>query len=56
MRRLYGGELVVPEGRTSELAQGLFAIPGTYDVAIHMAQGPSQTLGDRISTHRGMPI
>jgi hypothetical protein len=39
-----------------ELAQGLFATPGTYPVAIRMAQGPGEKLGDRVSTHRGLSI
>ncbi|WP_174292343.1 catalase family protein [Sphingomonas bacterium] len=50
------GELVVPEGLPPELAQGLFAKPGTYQVAVRFAQGPGETLGDRVSTHRGMSI
>ena len=39
-----------------ELAQGLFAKSGTYDVAVRYAQGPGEHLGDRVSTHRGMAI
>ncbi len=50
------GELVVPGGLPPELAQGLFALPGTYAVAVRFAQGPGETLGDRVSTHRGMSI
>ena len=38
------------------MAQGLFAAAGTYDVAIRFAEGPGETLGDRVSTHRGMTI
>lgn len=50
------GELTVAAGLPSELAQGLFATPGTYPVAVRFAQGPGETLGDRVSTHRGMSI
>ncbi|KZC01166.1 hypothetical protein AU375_02636 [Methylobacterium radiotolerans] len=50
------GELVVAEGLPPELAQGLFATPGTHPVAVRFAQGPGETLGDRVSTHRGMSI
>ncbi len=50
------GTLVVPEGLPSELAQGLFATPGSHPVLVRFAQGPGETLGDRVSTHRGMSI
>jgi hypothetical protein len=50
------GTLTIAEGLPPELAQGLFASPGTYDVAVRMAQGPGETLGDRVSTHRGLSI
>ncbi|RYE70086.1 MAG: catalase [Oxalobacteraceae bacterium] len=50
------GTLTVAAGLPPELAQGLFAEPGTYDVAIRLAQGPGETLSDRVSTHRGMAI
>ena len=50
------GELVVPADLPPELAQGLFAKPGTYRVAVRFAQGPGENLGDRVSTHRGMAI
>ena len=50
------GELIVPPGLPPELAQGLFAKPATYRVAVRFAQGPGETLGDRVSTHRGMSI
>ncbi len=49
------GELVIPD-LPPELAQGLFAKPGRYPVAVRFAQGPGETLGDRVSTHRGMSI
>lgn len=50
------GELDVPAALPPELAQGLFATPGTYKIAVRFAQGPGETLGDRVSTHRGMSI
>ncbi|WCS24246.1 catalase family protein [Methylobacterium sp. NMS14P] len=50
------GELTVAPGLPPELAQGLFATPGTYPVAVRLAQGPGETLGDKVSTHRGMSI
>ena len=49
------GELTISD-LPPELAQGLFARPGTFNVAIRFAQGPGETLGDRVSTHRGMAI
>ncbi|MGP7797119.1 catalase family protein [Sphingomonas sp. CLY1604] len=50
------GKLIVAPGLPPELAQGLFAEPGTFDVAVRFAQGPGERLGDRVSTHRGMSI
>ena len=50
------GEMTVAADLPPELAQGLFAAPGTFPVAVRFAQGPGETLGDRVSTHRGMSI
>ena len=50
------GTLTVASDLPPELAQGLFATPGTHPIAIRFAQGPGETLGDRVSTHRGMAI
>ncbi|GJE36302.1 catalase family protein [Methylobacterium persicinum] len=50
------GELTVAPDLPPELAQGLFARPGTHPVAVRFAQGPGEILGDRVSTHRGMSI
>ncbi len=50
------GEMTIHDALPPELAQGLFAVPGTHAVAIRFAQGPGETLGDRVSTHRGMAI
>lgn len=50
------GELTVAPDLPAELAQGLFAQGRTYPVAVRFAQGPGETLGDRVSTHRGMAV
>ena len=50
------GRLEVAEHLPPELAQGLFATSRVYDAAVRFAQGPGETLGDRVSTHRGMAI
>lgn len=50
------GDLVVAPDLPPELAQGLFGQPGTFKVAVRFAQGPGETLGDRVSTHRGMSV
>ena len=50
------GKLTVASGLQPELAQGLFAAPGSFDVAVRFAQGPGENLPDKISTHRGMAI
>ena len=50
------GEMTIAADLPPELAQGLFATPGVHAVAVRFAQGPGETLGDRVSTHRGMSI
>ncbi len=50
------GQLVVSANLPPELAQGLFAKPGTYEVAVRFAQGPGEIASDKMSTHRGMAI
>ena len=50
------GEMTVFPDLPPELAQGLFARGDTHPVAVRFAQGPGETLGDRVSTHRGMSI
>jgi len=50
------GEMIVADDLPPELAQGLFAKGGTFQVAVRFAQGPGERLGDRVSTHRGMAI
>ncbi|WP_419826365.1 catalase family protein [Sphingomonas sp.] len=53
---LVTGTLTIADDLPTELAQGLFATPRTHPVAVRFAQGPGETLGDRVSTHRGMAI
>ena len=54
---LLKGELIVAEGLPLELAQGLFAHPGKYEVLIRMAQAPGELLDDsKLSTDRGMSV
>lgn len=53
---LLTGELVIEDRLPPELAQGLFARAGRYDVLVRMAQGPGELLDDRISTHRGLSL
>jgi len=50
------GEMTIANDLPPELAQGLFAKGGTFQVAVRFAQGPGEHLGDRVSTHRGMAI
>lgn len=53
---LLTGELVVPAGLPPELAQGMFAQPGRYDVLVRYSQGPSNPVSDKASGQRGMAI
>jgi hypothetical protein len=53
---LVTGTLDILPDLPPELAQGLFASAGRHPVAVRFAQGPGETLGDRVSTHRGMAI
>ncbi|ABY31474.1 catalase family protein [Methylorubrum extorquens] len=50
------GALEILPNLPPELAQGLFATPGTHSVIVRFAQGPGELLKDRVSTHRGMAI
>ncbi len=52
---LLRGELTVSAGLPPELAQGLFAVPGTYPVVVRLATAPGELLDDaKVSTDRGM--
>lgn len=54
---LLKGELTVRDGLPPELAQGLFAKPGTYQVVVRMATAPGEFLDDsKVSTDRGMAL
>ena len=54
---LLKGELIVDEGLPLELAQGLFAKPGRYEVLVRMAQQPGELLDDsKLSTDRGLSV
>ena len=54
---LLKGELVVEDGLPPELAQGMFAKPGRYQVLVRMAQAPGELLDDsKLSTDRGMSV
>ena len=53
---LVEGELIVEAGLPEVLAQGLFASPGTYPVAIRFSTSPGDLIDDSISSPRGMAI
>lgn len=50
------GELVVADGLPPELAQGLFAHPGRYDIAMRLSTLPGDILDDSVSTPRGLAV
>ena len=50
------GQIEILPGLPLELAQGLFANPGSHPVVVRFAQGPGELLSDQVSTHRGMAI
>ncbi len=54
---LLKGELIVESSLPPQLAQGLFAQPGKYEVLVRMAQQPGELLDDsKLSTDRGMSV
>ncbi|MGC1331127.1 catalase family protein [Pseudomonas sp.] len=53
---LLAGSLEVLTGLPAELAQGLFAQPGTYGVVMRLSTNPGDMLDDNVSTPRGMAI
>ena len=54
---LLQGTLTVEPGLPAELAQGLFAHPGTYEVLVRMATAPGEYTDDsKLSTVRGMAL
>lgn len=49
-------ELSVAQGLPPELAQGLFAAPGRYDVLIRLSTNPGDILDDAIGLPRGLAL
>ena len=50
------GELRIPVGLAPELAQGIFARPGTLPVVIRLSTTPGDILPDDVSTPRAMAV
>ena len=53
---VFEGKLVVEHGLAPELAQGLFATPGSHRVVMRLSTQPSELLDDAVSAPRGMAI
>ncbi len=53
---LVRGTLTIADGLPPELAQGLFAAPGTFDARVRISTSPGDILDDHISTPRGIAI
>jgi hypothetical protein len=53
---LLRGELTVLDRLAPQLAQGLFATPGSYPVIMRLSTIPGDVLDDAVSTPRGMAI
>jgi hypothetical protein len=53
---LLQGTLTVLDGLAPELAQGLFAKPGSYDVVLRLSTNPGDILDDDVSTPRGLAV
>ena len=53
---LLTGELIVPDDLPRELAQGIFATPGRWPLAMRLSPVPGDILDDRVSTPRGMAV
>lgn len=50
------GKLVVHDGLPAELAQGLFAQPGSYDVLLRLSTPAGDVLDDKVSLPRGLAV
>ena len=50
------GTMTVLDGLPPQLAQGLFAKPGKYDVALRFSTLPGDILDDSVSTPRGLAV
>ncbi|QWT22537.1 catalase family protein [Bacillus sp. NP157] len=53
---LLTGELHIPGDLPRELAQGIFATPGTHAVVVRLSTVPGDILDDSVSTPRGMAL
>lgn len=53
---LLTGELRVADDLPRELAQGIFATPGTYPLVMRLSTVPGDILDDSVSTPRGMAV
>lgn len=53
---LLRGTLHVADGLPGELAQGLFAKPGSYPVVLRFSTNPGDVLDDNVSVPRGLAI
>ncbi|MDO9405869.1 MAG: catalase family protein [Polaromonas sp.] len=53
---LLRGKLQVVEGLPEQLAQGVFAKPGAYDVLLRFSSPPAEQLPDNVSTPRGLAM
>ncbi|MEP7247094.1 MAG: catalase family protein [Gammaproteobacteria bacterium] len=53
---LLRGEIQILSGLPPQLAQGLFARPGTYGLVMRLSTTPGDILDDSVSTPRGMAI
>ena len=53
---IFAGELQIDAGLPSELAQGLFAAPGSYRVVMRLSTNPGDILDDAVSAPRGLAI
>lgn len=53
---LFEGELRVLDGLPPDLAQGLFAQPGTYRAVMRLSTNPGDILDDAVSAPRGLAV
>jgi hypothetical protein len=53
---LLDGEITILDNLPTELAQGVFARPGTHKVVMRLSTNPGDILDDSVSTPRGLAI
>lgn len=53
---VFQGELTIASNLPAELAQGLFASPGTYKAVLRLSTQPGDILDDAVSAARGMAL